>query len=234
MMRCHNHLDDLTIQGYQPPLNTQFAVFLDNRVGKLLELIEVFNGHALELVALNLADSADHAVVRLVTLYAELAFRLLTRHNTPFSETEVLVVELMDQILPGMDREMAGQLGRLLKRQGVECRLGASAQVMQVKDGKVKLTVAVGDKESVESCDRVLVALGRRPYSAGLGLADVGVEVNERGQVVVDEHFHSNVEGIWAIGDLIQGPMLAHTAEVEGVAAVEDGKTAIINVVLDA
>ena len=135
--------------------------------------------------------------------------------------SEVLVVELMDQILPGMDREMAAQLGRLLKRQGVECRLGASAQVMQVKDGKVKLTVAVGDKESVESCDRVLVAVGRRPYSAGLGLADVGVEVNERGQVVVDEHFHSNVEGIWAIGDLIQGPMLAHTAEVEGVAAVE-------------
>lgn len=101
------HLDDLTIQGYQPPLNTQFTVFLDNRVGKLLELIEVFNGHALELVALSLADSADHAVVRLVTSYAELAFRLLKRHNTPFSETEVLVVELdSGKTLAGMCRSL--------------------------------------------------------------------------------------------------------------------------------
>lgn len=135
--------------------------------------------------------------------------------------TEVVVVEFMDQILPGMDREMAAQLARLLKRQGVECRLGASAQAAEVRDGKVELTIAVGDEERVEQCDRVLVAVGRRPYSAGLGLAAVGVELNERGQVVVDGQYRTNVEGIWAIGDLIPGPMLAHKAEAEGVAAVE-------------
>lgn len=144
---------------------------------------------------------------------------------------EVLVVEFMDQILPGMDREMAGQLGRLLKRQGVECRTGASAQGTEIAGDKVALTVAAGDKESVEECDRVLVAVGRRPYSAGLGLEEVGVEVNERGQVVVDEYWRTNVEGIWAIGDLIPGPMLAHKAEVEGVAAVERmaGQVGLVN-----
>ena len=135
--------------------------------------------------------------------------------------SEVLVVEFMDQILPGMDREMAGQMARLLKRQGIDCRLGASAQGVEVGDGKVALKVAVGDKESVELCDRVLVAVGRRPCSTGLGLQEVGVEINKSGQVVIDEHFRSNIEGIYAIGDMVPGPMLAHKAEVEGVAAVE-------------
>ncbi len=82
------------MQGYEPPRNTQFSVFLDNRVGKLLELLEVFDGHDLKLVALSVVDSADHAVVRLVTSRSVLARRLLRRHDLPFSEADVLVVEL--------------------------------------------------------------------------------------------------------------------------------------------
>ena len=145
--------------------------------------------------------------------------------------TEVLVVEFTEQILPGMDGEMAGHLGRLLKRQGVEYRTGASAQEAEVDSDTVKLTVQRGDEEVVEECDLVLVAVGRRPYSQGLGLEDVGVQTNERGQVVVDEYWRTTVDGIWAIGDLIPGPMLAHKAEVEGVAAVERmaGKSGLVN-----
>ena len=144
---------------------------------------------------------------------------------------EVLVVEFMEQILPGMDGEMAGQLGRLLKRQGVECRTGASAQGAEIEGDKIKLTVQRGDEEVVEECDLVLVAVGRRPYSEGLGLEEVGVEIDQRGQVVVDEYWRTNIDGIWAIGDLISGPMLAHKAEVEGVAAVERmaGKAGLVN-----
>ena len=87
-------IDDHVAQGFQPPYNTQFSAFLDNRCGKLLELVEIFDGHALRLVALSVVDSADHAVVRLVTSRSDLARRLLQRHDIPFSEAEILVVEL--------------------------------------------------------------------------------------------------------------------------------------------
>ena len=98
-------VDDLTTQGYEPPRNVQFSVFLDNRVGKLLELVEVFDGHALELVGLSVVDSADHAVVRLVTSRSGLARRLLERHRLPFSEADVLIVELnRDKTLAGLCR----------------------------------------------------------------------------------------------------------------------------------
>ncbi len=87
---------DYVAQGYQSPYNTQFSAFLDNRCGKLLELVEIFEGHALQMVALSVVDSADHAVVRLVTSCSDLARRLLQRHNIPFSEAEILVVELSE------------------------------------------------------------------------------------------------------------------------------------------
>jgi dihydrolipoamide dehydrogenase len=135
--------------------------------------------------------------------------------------SQVLVVEFMDQLLPGMDRELAGQLQRLLQRQGMECKVKARARAAQIKGGRVQLKIAQGDQESIEECDCVLVAVGRRPCSEGLGLAEVGVETDERGRVVVNEGFQTSVQGVWAIGDLIQGPMLAHKAEAEGVAAVE-------------
>ncbi len=93
-MMSHFSVKDQIAQGYQPPYNTQFSAFLDNRCGKLLELVEIFDGHALRLVALSVVDSADHAVVRLVTSRALLARRLLQRHQIPFSEAEILVVEL--------------------------------------------------------------------------------------------------------------------------------------------
>jgi len=87
-------VDDQITQGYQMPYNTQFSVFLENRCGKLLELVEILDGHALRLVALSVVDSADYAVVRLVTSRGELARRLLQRHDMRFSEAEILVVEL--------------------------------------------------------------------------------------------------------------------------------------------
>ncbi len=89
-----SQIDDYVAQGYELPRNVQFSVFLDNRCGKLLELVEIFDGHALSLVALSVIDSVDHAVVRIVTSRADLARRLLGRHEIPFSEADILVVEL--------------------------------------------------------------------------------------------------------------------------------------------
>lgn len=134
---------------------------------------------------------------------------------------QVLVVEAMEQILPGMDQEMARQLERLLKRQGLKFLLGAKAQTAAIAEGQVTLTIAGGAQERVETCDQVLVAVGRKPCSAGLGLEEVGVALNERGQVLVDAQWRTNVAGIWAIGDLVPGPMLAHRAEAEGIAVAE-------------
>ncbi len=134
---------------------------------------------------------------------------------------QVLVVEAMEQILPELDQEMAQQLARLLKRQGLKFLLGAKAQTAAIAEGQVTLTIESGGQEHVETCDQVLVAVGRKPCSAGLGLEDVGVEIDERGRVLVDAQGRTRVEGIWAIGDLVPGPMLAHKAEAEGVAVAE-------------
>ena len=133
----------------------------------------------------------------------------------------VLVVEAMDRILPEMDQEVARQLERLLKRQGLNFLLGARARTAAIEEGQVTLTIGAGDRDRVETCDQVLVAVGRKPCSAGLGLEEAGVAVNERGRVLVDAQGRTNVEGIWAIGDLVPGPMLAHKAEAEGVAVAE-------------
>jgi len=102
--------DQITSRRFQPPMNTQFSVFLDNRVGKLLELIEIFSGQAICLAAFSVLESTDHAVVRLVTSNAELARRLLTRHGLPFSETDLLLVELD----PLQGRTLSGMCTTLL------------------------------------------------------------------------------------------------------------------------
>ena len=133
--------------------------------------------------------------------------------------TQVLVVEYMDHILPGMDQEMTAQLQRLLKRQGLGFELGASARSAEIREGQVHLEIASGDEARVEVCDCVLVAVGRRPHMEGLG--DQNLELDQRGHVKVDQDYQTSVPGIYAIGDLIPGPMLAHKAEEEGVAAVE-------------
>lgn len=136
---------------------------------------------------------------------------------------KVMVVEFLDRILPGMDLEIAKTFLRILKKQGMECRLGA--KVTGVAKGRKGLKVTVepasgGDAETLEA-DVVLVSIGRAPYTKGLGLEDAGVALDKRGRVATDGHFKTNVDGIYAIGDVIAGPMLAHKAEDEGIALAE-------------
>jgi dihydrolipoamide dehydrogenase len=135
----------------------------------------------------------------------------------------VTVVEFLDRIVPGMDGEIAKQFQRLLQRQGFEFKLSTKVTAASKGTDGVKLTLepaAGGNAESLD-CDAVLVAIGRRPYTEGLGLESCGVAVDNRGMVQVDDHFATNVKGISAIGDVIRGPMLAHKAEDEGVAVAE-------------
>ena len=136
--------------------------------------------------------------------------------------SEVQVIEFLDQITPGMDLEVCKQLQKVLTKQGMKFTLGAAVQ--SVEKGQ-RLTVNYKDRrtEAVESieADVVLVSTGRRPYTDGLGLAEAGVKMTERGVVETDANWRTNVEGIYAIGDVTEGPMLAHKAEDEGVAAAE-------------
>jgi len=136
---------------------------------------------------------------------------------------EVIVVEFLDQILAGMDGEVSKQMQRLLTRQGLTFRLGTKVTAAELTNEGVRLSVEPvngGEAETLDA-DVVLVSVGRRPYVDGLGLETVGVALSERGFVQVDEHFRTTVPGIYAIGDVIGGKMLAHKAEEEGVAAVE-------------
>ncbi len=133
---------------------------------------------------------------------------------------EVHVVELADRILPGMDGEAAGVLAKSLAKQGLTFALKTSARGAQVGD-EVVVELQSGETSSTHTCDVVLVAVGRKPYLDGLGLDEIGVRLDERGRVAVDAHYRTNVAGVYAIGDVIAGPMLAHKAEEEGVAVVE-------------
>jgi dihydrolipoamide dehydrogenase len=137
--------------------------------------------------------------------------------------SEVLVVEFLDRILPGMDLEVARQFQRILQRQGMTFKLSSKVTAIDTAGGKLKARVepsAGGTAETIEA-DVALIAIGRVPYTEGLGLDAVGVKTDEKGRVVVDKHFATNVPGIYAIGDVIAGPMLAHKAEDEGVATAE-------------
>ncbi len=136
--------------------------------------------------------------------------------------SKVTVLEYLDRILPGMDEEAAREALKLLKRQGLEFQLGARVTGVKAtgKGAKRKATVEVEGAEPLEA-DKVLVAVGRKANSNGLGLEEAGVNVDERGRVVVDDGFATNVPGVYAIGDLIAGPMLAHKASEDGVALVE-------------
>lgn len=136
--------------------------------------------------------------------------------------SEVVVVEFLDRILPGMDGEVAKQFQRLLEKQGFAFHLGHKvAKVEKTANGvSVFVEPAAGGEAKTLDADVVLVAIGRRPYTQNLGLEALGVAM-ERGQVVIDSHFQTNVAGIYAIGDVVRGPMLAHKAEDEGVALAE-------------
>ena len=136
---------------------------------------------------------------------------------------EVTVVEFLDRILPGMDGEVAKQAQRLLAKQGITFRLASKVASVDTAGDTVKVDVApaAGGETATIEADVVLVAIGRRPHTAGLGLEEAGIALDERRRIVVDDHFRTNVEGVYAIGDVIRGPMLAHKAEDEGVAVAE-------------
>jgi dihydrolipoamide dehydrogenase len=137
--------------------------------------------------------------------------------------SEVTVVEFLDRILPGMDGEVAKQTQRILTRQGIAFKLSSKVAGVDKKGKTLKVSVepaAGGAVETLEA-DVVLVAIGRRAYTEGLGLEAIGVTRDERGRVAVDDHFQTSVPGIYAIGDAIRGAMLAHKAEDEGVAVAE-------------
>jgi len=135
--------------------------------------------------------------------------------------SDVLVLEFLPRILPASDIEMANALQRLLEKQGIKFRFKTIAQSATVENGKVKVNWKSGDQTGTEEVDRVLVCVGRRPVTDNLGLPELGVAIDKKGFVTVDKHFQTNVPGIYAIGDVIGGVMLAHKAEEEGVAAVE-------------
>ncbi|MFN3661188.1 dihydrolipoyl dehydrogenase [Yoonia sp.] len=136
---------------------------------------------------------------------------------------DVSVIEYLDAITPGMDGEIARQFQKMLTKQGLKFTLGAAVQGVTVKGGKATVTYKLrkDDSEHTMTADTVLVATGRKPYTDGLGLSDLGVELTERGQIKTDNKYATNVPGIYAIGDTITGPMLAHKAEDEGMAVAE-------------
>ncbi|MCK6419197.1 MAG: dihydrolipoyl dehydrogenase [Alphaproteobacteria bacterium] len=137
--------------------------------------------------------------------------------------SDVIVIEYMDNILPGMDEELRKESLKIFKKQGLKFML--SSKVISAKAGVDGVALAVepaagGARENLQ-VDVVLMAVGRKPFTEGLGLKSVGVEVDERGRIKTDAHFQTNVKGIYAIGDVITGPMLAHKAEDEGVVLAE-------------
>ncbi|PRY92295.1 dihydrolipoyl dehydrogenase [Donghicola tyrosinivorans] len=136
---------------------------------------------------------------------------------------EVTVVEYMDAITPGQDAEVARAFQKLLQKQGLNFVLGAAVQGVETTKSKAKVTYKLkkDDSEHTLDADVVLVATGRKPFTDGLGLAALGVEMTDRGQIKTNAHWQTNVPGIYAIGDVITGPMLAHKAEDEGMAAAE-------------
>lgn len=136
---------------------------------------------------------------------------------------EVTVVEYMDAVCPGMDADVQRSFKRILEKQGLKFIMGAAVQGVDTTKtkAKVKYQPKKGGDEEVLDADVVLVATGRKPYYEGLGLDTVGVALTERGQVAVDGQWRTNVPGIYAIGDVIEGPMLAHKAEDEGMAVAE-------------
>jgi dihydrolipoamide dehydrogenase len=133
---------------------------------------------------------------------------------------KVTVVEVLDRIVPSMDRELGTALQRVLARSGLEFKLGT--KVVDIREEREGLTLQLdGTERQTRAADVVLVSVGRRPYAEGLGLEAVGVARDAQGRIAVDDGFATNVPGIYAIGDAVRGPMLAHKAEEEGIALAE-------------
>ncbi|MFO1519662.1 MAG: dihydrolipoyl dehydrogenase [bacterium] len=136
--------------------------------------------------------------------------------------SKVTVVEAVDRIVPAMDVEVGKAFQRILQKQGMEFLLATKVQKAEVKKGGVEVSLKdAAGKDSSLSADKVLVAVGRKPNTNGLGLAEAGIQVDEKGRIAVDEKFQTTLSGVYAIGDVIRGPMLAHKASEEGVALAE-------------
>lgn len=136
---------------------------------------------------------------------------------------DVTVIEFLDTITPGMDADVVRAFKRTLEKQGLKFIMGAAVQGTEIKNNKATITYKLrkDDSEHTLQADTVLVATGRKPFTKGLGLEELGVAISERGQIKTDDHYRTNVAGIYAIGDAIDGPMLAHKAEDEGMAVAE-------------
>jgi len=147
--------------------------------------------------------------------------------------SDVTVVEYLDHITPGMDAEVSKQFQKMLVKQGIKFIMGAAVQKTETSKSKAKVTYKLrkDDSEHVIDADTVLLATGRRPYMKGLGLDALDMTMTDRGQIQVNDHWETSVKGIYAIGDVIEGPMLAHKAEDEGMAAAEQiaGKHGHVN-----
>ncbi|CAE7792985.1 LPD2 [Symbiodinium sp. KB8] len=137
---------------------------------------------------------------------------------------EVTVVEFLDRIVPAADLEIANQFKNLLKKQRIKFKLGTKVTASEVTENGVKLTMesAKGGKQETMETDVCLVAIGRRPFTKNLGLDSVGIKTDKLGRIEVDHGFKTSAQGVYAIGDVIAGPMLAHKAEEEGIACVEN------------
>lgn len=144
---------------------------------------------------------------------------------------KVTVVEMMPTMLPFTDVEVTGALMKILKKQGIEIRMGTSVTKVERTGEKALVSLTAAGKTEVVEADKILVAIGRKPFTAGLGLEDVGIALNDRGRIEVDENYETSVAGIYAIGDLIPGPLLAHKASEEAVVFAErlTGLTCAVN-----
>jgi len=145
--------------------------------------------------------------------------------------SEVTILEFLPRIAVGFDLELSNMLQRSLTAQGITFHLETKVSAVKIDNGRATAIAARGDEELKFEADKVLVSVGRRPFSEGLGAEKIGVEFDEKKRIKVDKHFRTNVEGIYAIGDVIAGPMLAHKASDEGIACVEiiAGKVGHIN-----
>jgi dihydrolipoamide dehydrogenase len=145
--------------------------------------------------------------------------------------SEVTILEFLPRIAVGFDLELSNLLQRALTAQGIAFNLETKVGAVKIENGRAVATATKGNEELNFEADKVLVSVGRKPFSEGLGAEKIGVEFDEKKRIKVDEHFKTNVDGIYAIGDVIRGPMLAHKAEDEGIACVEHiaGKDGHIN-----
>jgi dihydrolipoamide dehydrogenase len=135
--------------------------------------------------------------------------------------SEVVMLEALEEFLPMMDLQIAKESGKIFDKQGLDIRLGARVTKAEVKKGSVKVTYSSADGEHTETFDRLIVAVGRRPRSEGLFSSDSGITLDERGFIYVNDHCETEAPHVYAIGDIVRGPMLAHKGSEEGVMVVE-------------